>query len=533
MKQGNGRLQGRENSMVTGALILSASALFVRMIGFVFRIYLSNAMGAEGMGVHMLIMSMYNVCVTLATSGMATAMSRLAAEQLSLGSRANARRILKRACVLALLISCTVSVAVIALAEPIGTVILKDGRTVMALRILGLGLPFLSVSACLRGYFVSSRKAGNPAAGQVIEQLVKMAFIMGLIGKYLPMGIEYGCVIVVLGMTIGEIACFLFSFWGILRERKYGARGERATVTGVNSMILAIIVPLSVTAYVRSFLRLAEDVLIMSGFKAFYGQDGMATGTYGMVKGMVMPLLTFPLMLLSSFVITLTPEISRMNAAGNTRRLEATISRILEYTFIAGVLIVAVFMTFPYEIGTAVYKNAEVGEMLRRLSFLCPFMCVEMVAVGILNGLGQQVSTMKYAIADSLVRIAVIYFLIPQQGITGFVVMVVISNLLTSLLNFRRLMHIASVRLRLRSWVLRPALAAGASSQIVKVFTNYFPMSDVPLWGRLAVGIGLVCALYCVALFALGSFRLRDFQWIWSRLKTSSKTPVATADKSV
>jgi stage V sporulation protein B len=338
----------KEKNMVTGALFLSASALFVRMIGFVFRIYLSQTMGPEGMGVHTLIMSMYGLCVTLATSGMATAVSTLSAEQLSLGRPENARRVLRRAAGLALGLSVTVCAAVLLFANPIGTRILKDARTVPALRVLAVGLPFLSVSACLRGYFISSRRVGNPAVGQVLEQLVKMAVILLLIGKAIPLGIETACLVVVLGMTAGEIVCFLYAFFGYVQGRRKRRERVAPTITGVTGKILKIVAPLSVTSYVRSFLHLAEDVLILAGLKTFSGRDDVATGTYGMLKGMVMPLLVFPLMLLSSFVITLTPEISRLNATGNTRRLEQTVETILHYTCVAGVLIVAVFMTFPY-----------------------------------------------------------------------------------------------------------------------------------------------------------------------------------------
>jgi stage V sporulation protein B len=382
----------------------------------------------------------------------------------------------------------------------------------------------------LRGYFISSRRVGNPAVGQVLEQLVKMAIILLLIGKAIPLGIEMACLVVVLGMTAGEIVCFLYAFFGYVQGRRKRKERVAPTITGVTGKILKIVAPLSVTSYIRSFLHLAEDVLILAGLKTFSGRDDVATGTYGMLKGMVMPLLVFPLMLLSSFVITLTPEISRMNATGNTRRLEQTVETILHYTCVAGVLIVAVFMTFPYEIGMAVYKNAEVGEMLKALSFLCPFMCIEMVSVGILTGLGQQVSSMRYAVMDSVCRIGMIYFLIPQKGVTGFMVMVAVSNLLTSLLNFIRLLRITKIRLRLNEWALKPALAAAAASQMVKMILNYADFSALPGWMSLAAGIGVVGVAYVAVLFSIGSIRMQDFRWILERLKTTTKIPDAPSE---
>ena len=529
-------MKTKERSMVTGALILSGAALFVRMAGFVFRIYLSNAMGAEGMGVHMLIMSLYNVCVTLATSGVATAVSTLCAQQLALGREDNARQVLRRAFLLALLISTAVGAAVFLFARPIGVVILKEARTVASLRVLAMGLPFLSLSACVRGYFVASRRVGNPAAAQILEQLVKMTFIMALLGYWLPQGIEYGCLVVVGGMTVGEIVCFVFSYCGYRQGKRRAAKPNRAVnaLTGVTGKILAVIVPLSLSAYVRSFLRLAEDVLILYCLKIFSGQDAVATGLYGMLKGMVMPLLIFPLMLLSAFVCTLTPEISRLHTAGSTKKMEQTIGVILRYTFIVGILVVAVFMTFPQEIGTAVYKNEQVGELLRRLAFLCPFMCVEMVVVGILNGMGAQITSMKYAIADSLLRIGLVYWLIPGRGIDGFTVMVVASNLFTSVLNFMHLMKLAQITIRFNEWMIKPALAAAAASQILRAVWHWLPASTPEnLWRSLVPGLGCIVVLYGAVLFAIGSVQAGDFRWIAGQIKSAGKVPRSAPEKLV
>ena len=80
----------KKENVILGTLILSASSIFVRLIGFVFRIYLSNTLGAEGIGLYSLIMSLYALCATIATSGISTAVSKLVAEQLAWGQPATA-----------------------------------------------------------------------------------------------------------------------------------------------------------------------------------------------------------------------------------------------------------------------------------------------------------------------------------------------------------------------------------------------------------------------------------------------------------
>jgi len=522
----------RSQNIIVGTLILSISSIFVRMIGFVFRVWLSGAMGTEGIGVYSLIMSLYSVCATLATSGISGGVAKLAAGEFAKGNSGNARRILGRSLTLSLLLSCTVGILLFCFAGPVGQFILRDGRTVLSLKFLAPGLPMMAVSGCLRGYFIAQRKVGNPAVSQVLEQLLKMAFIMTLIGYWMPKGIEYGCAVVILGITVGELVCLFISLAGFAVERRRRSRAPRANITGVTKSLLAFAIPISIGSYIRSILRLLEDVLVISGLRAFSGEQGTATGTYGLLKGMVMPLLLFPLQLLSALVVTLTPEISRMSGLNDPKKLERAISRILQFTSVVGIFIVCVFMSFSYELGMVVYKSPEAGQMLKLLSWLCPFMCLEMVVVSILQGLGEQVSSLRYNVADCLLRIVMVYFLIPKWGVNGFLLMVAVSNLFTSVLNLRRLVRITHIPLRFGEWVAKPVLAALATCQMVRVLCNFYLFQALPIWLSLVIGVGVTGIAYIVILFSIGALAPEDFGWITHRIFSAKKTIPADPERA-
>ena len=512
-----------KNNLIVGTLILSFSSIFVRMIGFVFRIYLSNSLGAQGMGLYSLIMSLYMLCANVATSGISGGVSKLVAEEMLHNNVANARRILKRSMGLSLIISVTVGAALFLFAEPVALHILHDVRTTLSLRLLAPSLPLMSVASCLRGYFIAARKMLNPATSQVVEQVFKMIFIMSLLGYWLPKGIEYGCALVILGITLGEVVCFAYSALGYLFEKRKAKIAGKATVKGVTRKLLQFAIPVSVGSYVRSGLRLVEDLLIVSGLKAYSGREDVATGTYGIMRGMVMPLLLFPLQLLSSFVITLMPEVSRLNAGGNNQKLGRTTSKILQYTSVIGILIVVVFMTFSYELGIVFYKDAQVGEMLKLLCFLCPFMCIETVSVSILQGLGEQVSSLRYNIIDCVLRVIMVYLLVPKFGVNGFLWMVIASNVYTSLFNLRRLLKITQIPLKFGDWIVKPVLAALAASQGIKLICNLYLFKALPVWQGLLCGSIIIVVIYLLALLGVGSITQADLVWIQQRMRAANK----------
>jgi len=512
-----------KRGLITSTLTLGASALFVRTIGFAFRVYLSNVMGAQGMGLYSLIMSVYTLSVTVATSGVSAAVAKLAAEHIAVGKKAMARRILRKAIALSLFISCAVMVALFVFAQPISFHILRDARTEQSLRLLAPGLPFLSLCACFRGYFIAHRRVGIPATAQILEQLFKMGFIMLTIGGALQMGIEHASAMVVLGITLSEAVCFFYTLAGYLLDRRRHKVKDKPDGKGAFRSILAFAAPISAGAYFRSAMRLLEDVLIVSGLTRFGGDHGEATGYYGMLRGMVMPLLVFPLNLLSAFVITLTPEVSRLHALSEKRRLSAIISRILQVTSIVGILMVCVMITFSYELGTAIYREPQVGEMLRIMAFLSPFMCLEMVVVGILQGMGQQTYSAAYSMCDCVLRVGMAWLLIPRYGVWGFVIMVLVSNLFTSLLNLRRLLKVTKISLRVNDWIIKPALAALAASQGMRTLFLYTAFSQLPLWGVLIIGVMVIGVIYSAVLLSLGCVTRKDIAWVVKSFKPGAR----------
>ena len=69
------------NPILTGAAILTLAGFASRIIGFFYRIFLSQQIGAEGMGVYQLIFPVFSVCFSLCCGPVQTAISRYVAAQ--------------------------------------------------------------------------------------------------------------------------------------------------------------------------------------------------------------------------------------------------------------------------------------------------------------------------------------------------------------------------------------------------------------------------------------------------------------------
>ena len=501
-----------KNAIIKGTIILTVFSLFTRIIGFVFRVWLANTLGSEGMGIYQLILSLYILAVTLSTSGISLTVSKLCSEKMAIGDSGGARSVFKKAALFTVLLGFIVAAVVFFTADTLGTVFLRDSRTVLSLKVLAPGLPFMSLSACINGYFFGKRKFLRPASSQLVEQGVKIVSIITLVNMLLPLGLAFGCAAATIGMTLGEtVACLYECVLYFFESRKSRKIKPKSRIK--LSEIIKQSAPIAANSYINSGLRMVENVLIPSRLMAFGLTSSAALSIFGMLKGMVMPLLVFPSALLTALASVLIPAVAGAKASGNEKRMRGTISKVLQFTLMLGIIIVFVMMFFSYELGQVLYKSSQVGVMLRIMCITCPFIYLEMVVVSILDGLSLQVYTLKINILDSAIRIGTMIILIPFWGFNGYLFASLLSCIICSCLYIIKMLKETHIAVEFTKWILSPSLAAGVSCLAARLI--YMKLTGI-LSPAISVSAILVIALtaYCGCLFLFGCFKMSDLKWL-------------------
>ncbi len=488
-------MRKRVSIFVKNAAILTVTSLILRTVGMFFRVYMSGKIGAEGMGLYQLIFSIYVLGATFATSGISTAVTRLVADELVSGSLRSVRRILRRSVILSLLIGIVSTAIIYAGAEIISVYWIKDIRAVPALRMLSLSLPSMGVSSCLRGYFIARRRVAGNSRAQLIEQAVRIAVVVLLIDRFAEQGLGMACLAVMIGDTVAEwVSCGCLAvgyLWDCRRvKRELSAR----TVQGSRSVVrrlLAIAAPITAGRYLNTILRTVENILVPTSIARYCGSQQRGLSEFGALKGMAFPLIFFPASFLSAMSTLLIPELSSANTLHDNAKICGSVRKALRITLYSSVLIGTVFLVFSRELGLLLYGSADVGVYLRVLAPLTPIMYTESIVDGMLKGLNQQTSSLKYSVTDSAIRIVLIVALVPFFGMGGFLFIMVISNLLTSFLNVRRLLKVTGVRIPWTEWLLRPTVAAALSSAAA-LFVTHLPLV-ISLPGIILTFLGILC----------------------------------------
>lgn len=360
-----------KRAFVKNTAVMTMTSLLLRSLGIVFRIFISNRVGAEGMGLYQLVLSVYVLGGTFASAGLVTAVTRLVAEQLIRGNRRAARWVMRASMALCIAIGLASAVLLYAAAEPIGRLV-GDMRTVPAIRVSGLALPFIGVTSCIRGYFAARRRAGPPCLAQIIEQLTRIGSILWMLRlASTACSLADACRIIILGDALSEaVSCCLLAVIYRQDSRRWsGCRkaGVAAARRPLLRALFSIAVPITAGRYLSTILRTAENILVPMRLTLFTGSDSVSLEQFGAVKGMAMPLIFFPSALLLTISSLLVPELSDAHALGQRREVTRLVGATMHSTMLGSVLIGCLFTVFGRALGELLYNDATVGLLLQIL----------------------------------------------------------------------------------------------------------------------------------------------------------------------
>ena len=452
-------------SYLKNAALLTVSDVVLRLAGMGLRIYLANALGGEGMGLYQLVLAVYSLFVTLATSGVSVASTRLMAEEMT-GSPARARGMLLRLCAAALGLGTLAMAAQWALAGVAAQWWLGDLRAAPALRAAAFGMPFMAVSAVIRGFFVARQQVGPNVASQMAEQIFRIGVMVAALELTQGQDVGTRCALVLMATAGGEMVSAVLMAWFCRREapRAFGHDRAQAPLRA-GKRLWEILWPVEGGRCLASALHTAENMLAPACLTVYLGGlRSMAVTQYGCLKGMALPLMNFPFGLLGSLGVLLMPEITRAHIRSDHRRLEILLRRMLRLTMYFSALIGAVFWVWGRPLTEALYGSPEAGSYLEILAPAMPLLYLESMVDGAMKGIGEQKAVFRYSVWDSILRIAGVMVLLPRFGMKGFLFVILLSSLFTCLSNTRRLLVVAHVRADLAGWLAGPAFAALASA---------------------------------------------------------------------
>ncbi len=491
---------------IKNTAILTITSLILRFVGMIFKIWLSAKVGSEAIGLYQIIMSVYICVSSFASSGLSTAVTRLVTDELAI-SGGGVKKIVSKGITLTMIAAAICFTVMFFGSDLISIYFINDARAATPVKILSVGLIFIGLCSCFRGYFIARRKAMGSSVSQITEQVVRIAVTAALILINPEINVTTATVAIVIGDAAAEAVAsallyimYLFDLKGITSTSEHG--------NNITKKLLNISIPITSGRYLSTFLRTAEStavprLLVLGGMTTNAALSG-----FGIIKGMALPLILFPSAVLSAVSLLLIPEISEAKARKNQTLLKSTVFAALKITTLISLIVGFIFWFCGEELGILLYNDATIGTFVKWLAPLTPLMYIDSIADGMLKGLDKQAVTFRYSVADSGIRLLLIFLILPRFALNGFIFIMYLSNIFTAVLHFRMLVITAKLKIRYLDFLILPTFVGLAVCFVLNCIFSTFTLLPII---KIIIFCVLSLSLYGVLLYTLGVIKRNEF----------------------
>lgn len=430
---------------------MSFAMFFLNISNVCYSIFMSKKAGAEGIGMFHLVMSVYSLLQVIAISGIGLTATRLLSDMPLSMARSCADGIVVKCIRVCLVPAVLAGTCLFLFSDIISEKILFDNRCSLCLKILSPTLICVATSSVINGYFTAFGMIRSLSFGRLLSDGAVWIVTLYLLNKF-PKSQTY--IPVVIGFSSGLVVQTMsdYTIWRKSRTNLYCHSS-----TDYKS-IIRLCTPIALGSYLRTGLTGAENVLIPAMLSIFGTINPVAS--YGIIKGMTMPILMFPMVFISAFTSLIVPEIARRRSQGYKNGIRYISSLSVQYILRFAIFISAVFLKWNYGIVHTFFDESDASLYLKLLSFLPIFLFLDSVVDSLLKGMDEQVATLKINVADSFCRVILTAVLIPRFGMVSYIVIMYMSEIVNLFFSYLKLKKVTDLSFPFKNGILTPLVSA-------------------------------------------------------------------------
>lgn len=503
----------KKQSFIRGAFVLGICGFIGKFLGAVYRIPLTNILGSEGMGLYQMVFPMYTLLLTVSSSGLPSAISRLIAERLALKDRQGGSRIFGAALLTLFIFGglCTIIVFILGkyIAQAQGN---PDAS--YAYMAIAPSLILVALISAFRGYFQGFQSMVPSAVSQITEQAVKMGVGLFLAYRLLKYGIPYAAMGAVIGISLSELVTLV-----ILALQYMLDRGKLKPLIKElkknTALIYSVSIPITLGGIVLPLTQLIDSVLIINLLTRAGETVRTATSLYGLSTGPVNSLINMPVVLSLAIGAAIIPAVSAARVRGDgddaarKSALGLKLTMLIALPSSVGLLVLArPIIDLLYSRGLesgAIDEPAVTAALLMILSASVFFIAFIQVSTSILQAVKKNYLPVINLGIGAVLKIILNILLTPKMGIYGSAIATLICYGTAFILDMFFMLKYCPLSLKIRDFFLVPALCTAVMGAL-----GYFSMTILSglVGANAAVLIAIAISLlsYFVMLAALGAF---------------------------
>ena len=422
-----------------GALLLALAGIICRLLGVVVRIPLANIVGNYGMGLYQMVFPLYALLLIISSAGIPVALSKLIAS-----NKASPKQILFNAVLLMTVVGAIVSALFMLFAYNIAA--LQGNRAVGIIYMaIAPAVLLVCVLSAFRGYFQGAQNMLPTATSQIIEQLVKLAFALGLALWFIKTSVVLAVFGAILAVTISEaVALVYLIILYALHHKKDKSKFSFKISFPLIWQIIKTAVPITLMASIFPLILVMDSMFIINMLHHAGASHHEATQLFGISSGTVHTLVNLPAVLGAAVATAVVPCVSKLKKENQTEQLRKSMSHAIQITVLVSIFFTVFYLVFAQTIVDLLYHNAFrahgahlvlAGRLLMIESALIFLMAASAVFTAMLQGLDRARFPLIALLVGGAVKIAFQFAFIGQLGIYAVSIANVLCFALAALIN--------------------------------------------------------------------------------------------------
>ncbi len=430
-----------KKAFLKGTIILTAGGFLTRILGFVFRIFLSRNIGSEGMGLFQLIMPVISICHAIGIAGLEISVSRYTAFYTVRGKKHLAVKTAALCACLSMALCLFCTACTYFSSDFIAANIFHNEQCGMLIRIASLSIPFSCIHCMVSAYYIGQEKAGIPAISQLFEQIIRILSIYIIVKIRLESGKNMDASVGAIGLVIGEMASAAFCMTTIIVSKGSRISSKRDVSHAKKSLfmhlpdIIKTALPVSLNRLVLHGMQSVEAALIPLMLQVYGMTSSQALSSYGIITGMTLPVILFPSTLSNSVAQMLLPSVARIQNSKEKLKKSARTALLFSLTF--GFACIIVYITIGAKFAALLFNENSLYEYIRIMAWLCPFIFIGSTYKSMLHALGKTSRVFVNSMLSEILNLICIVAFIPKLGIYAYLMGLLLSHGLNALLNTR------------------------------------------------------------------------------------------------
>lgn len=515
-------------SFIKQAFILGMAGIVVRILGFAYRLPLTDMIGDEGNGIYAAGYNIYNFFLIMSSAGLPVAISRMVAEKIALEEYSNAKKIFN----VSMMASGFFSLF-LAIVMAFGTFLFYVGcretgstdnlwyPSVWCLFTLSPTIFIVGVMAVYRGYFQGFQTAVPTALSQIVEQIFNAVFSVYLAWLMIGYGVEFGAAGGTAGTGVGALAglvLLIICYSSTKESRRLLFITDKKDYKIENGKeilfsLIKIAVPIITGTAIFSMTNFVDMFMVNSRLAAAGFDYSDIVKLYGQLNGKYVTLSTMPVSISTAVATAVIPSIAASLVRKDQEAVQTKVDSALRVTMIISIPAACGLGALGTPILQMLFpRYSDGGSLITVGSLSVIFLALSQISTGVLQGIGKVKTPAINALWGALTKIPVNYFLIaiPQINIIGAVISTTVCYIVCSILNFRALVKASGVKPDYVGMLVKPFIASAFMAVVCVVSYNllysFFPNNTAVTLLTVAAAL----FVYFWAMAFIGGFKRED-----------------------